>query len=488
MTGRLRALLLSFILLAFGAAGALIAMQDIPYRVDLESVREIWADLVRDADKVGLTLTRVPTAEEAVIGDRIAAGIPTVTGSPLEAYVNAVGSRVAAQARRRKIPFRFHIVSMPEINAFAIPGGHVYVTTGMLDAIQTEAELASVLAHEISHIDLRHCIEQFQYEIQLHKVVGDLAILFRLPYWLLEVSYSQERESEADRSGMLLMAEAGYSPLEALGIFARLREIRSSRPSPPRKPSEPVSEAVGAMTRLVRDYFKTHPDTPDRIVQFQELLEQNARSWSGRTFCVGRSNYVDRVTCADRPTPSEMISISPGSADTQVRLGGLAFKAGEEREAASLFAAALRLSPDLPDQLVERGRKDTSEGDSAAALANFDAALQLALFDAQRLSRIDAGPAADRRRERLRTAFVEDAGLARSLDRAPSANVPVDLMDYSRLNEADLCRLALNKDGTDWDATEFYEPARSEALSRGLLVRRCRGAIRLPPLPAARAE
>ncbi len=485
MTGRLRALLLSLILLAFGAAGAFVVLQDVPYRVDLESVREIWADLIRDADKAGLTLTRIPTAEEVEIGDKIAAGIPTVSGSPLEAYVNAVGSGLAAHARRRNIHYRFHIVNMGQINAFAVPGGHVYVTTGMLNALQTEGELASVLGHEIAHIDLRHCIERIQYDIQLRKVVGGFAVFFTLPYWLLEVSYSQQQESEADRSGMLLMAEGGYSPLEALGVFVRLHEILPPRRFSAQKPAEPVTEALGAMNRLVRDYFKTHPDWPDRLVQFQELLKQNAGSWSNRTFCIGRSNYADHVTCDASPRPAEMVSISPDSAGTQVRIAVLALGAGEQRDAAERFAAALRLSPDYSDDLIERGRKAAAEGSLMTALDDFESALQLALFDAQRLSIGDSGPQAEGRRARLRNAFVEYVELSRSLDRAPSVQVPQRLLDYEHFDEQGLCRLALNTNRDDWDLAGFGEPARSEARSRGLTVNRCRTALGLQRLPGA---
>jgi predicted Zn-dependent protease len=109
------------------------------------------------------------------------------------------------------LPYRFHYV--PEryfINAFAVPGGHVYVGEGLLALMDSEDELAAVIGHEIEHIDHYHCAERVQQQQALRKI--PLGELVALPVEIFEAGYSKDQELEADREGTRLSVQAGYSP------------------------------------------------------------------------------------------------------------------------------------------------------------------------------------------------------------------------------------------------------------------------------------
>ena len=275
MTHTTRIFVLSAIVLVNIVAGWLILTNESDYRVSFDSVVAIWADFMHDTDKIGLTVTTLSTAKEIEIGDEIMSYYPIEKGTKLAKYVEEVGQRLAKNARRKDIPFKFHVLDTSEVNAYAIPGGHVFITKPMLGQMKTEAELAFVLGHEISHIDLRHCIEKLQYEVRTRQIFGGLSVIVGLAHELVGAAYSKEQESEADRTGMLLMAEAGYSPVESIGMFVRLQtELGGSVPGT-EKAARPEDELIVALENLMSDYFRTHPLWTERVTELKILLGQN---------------------------------------------------------------------------------------------------------------------------------------------------------------------------------------------------------------------
>jgi len=180
----------------------------------------------------------------------------------LIAYVRSIGAKLATQAERRdEINFRFDVLDSDEINAFAIPGGGIFVTTEALRYMKNEAELASVLGHEIAHIDKKHSLDSLKQVMvaegllsgtfgkQDPELVKNIA---ELTLGLIIRGSGREQEKEADRVGADLSLAQNYDEQELLGFLETLKEVHGDVPS-------------GFIQFLL-----THPGTDDRL----RLLEQ----------------------------------------------------------------------------------------------------------------------------------------------------------------------------------------------------------------------
>lgn len=177
---------------------------------------------------------------------------PTLNG-----YVNDMGQRIVRNtpAPFNQLPWQFHVVQDPSINAFAIPGGHVYVHTGLIAAADNAAELAGVMAHEISHVVARHSTEQISRQYGLSVLAG--LALGQNPNQLAQIAaqlvaggalarFSREAEREADELGIRAMAAAGYNPIGMATMFEELLQNRKGSPG------------------RVEQFFSTHPLTEER--------------------------------------------------------------------------------------------------------------------------------------------------------------------------------------------------------------------------------
>lgn len=182
--------------------------------------------------------------------------LPIVHDAEAEAYVNLIGQRLAAQTYYRALPWRFHIVADPQFNAFNVPGGHIYIHTGLIKGADNVAELASVIAHELAHGVARHGTEnltkQYGFSIVAGLVLGNnpaiyQQLLAQIIGGGLFAKYSRDAEREADRLGLLAMYEAGYDPTGAVTMFQELMAARRSSPGG------------------VEKFFSSHPLTEERI-------------------------------------------------------------------------------------------------------------------------------------------------------------------------------------------------------------------------------
>src|SRR4029077_11517551 len=114
-------------------------------------------------------------------------------------YVMGVAQPLLPYLRRPGIRCEFHVIDSPLTNAFALPGGQIFVMRGLLEFVESEAELAAVLGHEMSHVDLRHCIEHYQYEAKLKKAgVPELGWIVETAHRLVMLGFSPQQELEAD--------------------------------------------------------------------------------------------------------------------------------------------------------------------------------------------------------------------------------------------------------------------------------------------------
>jgi len=280
-------------------------------RVSLASLVELWTDTLRDTDQIGMKMTRVSDAEEMKIGSDLARGVTDMGREDADAsrYVSAVGQPLLSHLRRRGVHYQFHVIDSPQINAFALPGGQIFVKTGLLDFVESEAELAAVLGHEMSHVDLRHCIERYQYETRLKKAgAPELAWLVEMAHRLATLGFSPQQELEADAQGERLNVESGYDPDAEPALFLRMKTklhepSRVQATTPAGEVREAAGEAIGA-------YFRTHPPSEERVARLNDMLARHRQELAGRPFYVGKENLRERVPKSSREYPGEFREIS----------------------------------------------------------------------------------------------------------------------------------------------------------------------------------
>jgi len=163
-------------------------------------------------------------------GAEIEQGAPIVTG-PVSDWVNRVGQRLV-KVTKPEFEYSFHVIDSPEINAFCLPGGHIFVYTGLRKVVKTDDELASVLAHEITHAEEHHYARQYAKSSKRGTILGIGSILLGLPgiaqqgLGLLDATlsakYSRGAESEADKEGAVRMKRAGFDPNAMVTVLTRL--------------------------------------------------------------------------------------------------------------------------------------------------------------------------------------------------------------------------------------------------------------------------
>lgn len=299
-----RRTLLVFTTLTAGATVASVGAKD--PNVSLGSLLDLWSDALRDTDQAGMKATRVSDSEEMAIGSQMAQALLSsqVKNAADAAYVTEVAQALLPGLRRKGIAYEFHVIESKTVNAFALPGGEIFVYTGMLDFLESEAELAAILGHEISHVDLRHCIEHYQYEAQLKKVgLADAGALIEFAHTLATLPFTHYQESEADAQGERLAIEARYDPDAASAVFLRMKKAFGE---PSRQPANtPAGELAQAAGKTLEDYFRSHPPSEDRAQALNKMVETNRSRFAGKQFYVGRKNLQDGTAMSKQSWPQE---------------------------------------------------------------------------------------------------------------------------------------------------------------------------------------
>ncbi len=186
----------------------------------------------------------------------------------LNAYVRMVGERLHRSTPLADRPFHFYVVDDPSVNAFAIPGGHIYVHSGLIAQADRANMLASVMAHEMSHVVARHVIKQAEQQQAIGAIGSillgqDPGVLQQLVAQILAggamARFSRADEKQADDMGLELMAAAGYDPRGMLDMFQKL-----------------VALDRGGSSTVAR-FFADHPGTQDRINDIEGRLNRMAK-------------------------------------------------------------------------------------------------------------------------------------------------------------------------------------------------------------------
>lgn len=233
-------------------------------------------------DMVGKTknLKTVDEAGEAELGQGVAANllgaVPLVNDQALQAYVNQLGWWLAQQTERRDLNWRFGVLDTDSVNAFAAPGGYVFITKGLLLNMRNEAELAGVLVHEISHVLQRHHLNAIQKNAKTG-LVADLASMavsnskygglgekaIGAGTELYARGLDKEDEFEADRMGVVIATRAGYDPY---GLPAVLQTL----------------DSMNAQDSSLALMFKTHPAPQKRLELLDGVMSGKMEKYEGQ--------------------------------------------------------------------------------------------------------------------------------------------------------------------------------------------------------------
>jgi len=212
--------------------------------------------------------------QELQLGQQAAAQIekqlPLLEGSdPLTKYVDRVGQRVAHVSDRPELFYRFHIVDNDSINAFALPGGYIYIHRGLLTHLNSEAELAAVLGHEVGHVTARHAVKQYT-KAQSYNIGMTIASIFlpmpagtdqltNLLATAVIAGYGREAELQADELSLKYIGRAGYDVHATIRILETLERLDAISKKEKQEAGEKIPEYHGA--------FASHPETKKRIIE-----------------------------------------------------------------------------------------------------------------------------------------------------------------------------------------------------------------------------
>ncbi|HEV8365204.1 MAG TPA: M48 family metallopeptidase [Gemmatimonadaceae bacterium] len=207
----------------------------------------------------------VSTQQEVQLGTQYAqqinAQLPIMRDANVNSYINSLGNSLARVADNRNLSWRFYVVDSREVNAFAVPGGFVYINRGLIERARTMNQLAGAMAHEIAHVTQRHSVEQMAQAqradagLTLACILtsvcqsGAASAAIQVGGSALFAKFSRDDESEADRYGVQYLVAAGIDPRGMVDMFQTLLNERRSRPT-----------AVDA-------WFRTHPLEENRIAE-----------------------------------------------------------------------------------------------------------------------------------------------------------------------------------------------------------------------------
>jgi len=217
-------------------------------------------------------------SEEIAIGRQIAGNLlgasPLVKDAKLQKYVNRVGAWVASQSERPDLPWHFGVIQSDDVNAFAAPGGYIFVTRGLYRLLQNEADLAGVLGHEIGHVIRQHHLKILQQSKlvdlggkALSKEVGGsdkVQHLIGSGAEIVSRSLDKNAEFEADRIGVVLATRAGYDSFGLPGVLQQIGHFAKDE---------------GSVALL----FKTHPHPDDRLAQLDVAMADRFDRIKGAT-------------------------------------------------------------------------------------------------------------------------------------------------------------------------------------------------------------
>ena len=223
-----------------------------------------------------------PEEQDIAIGRKYAPEVEKQMGGriadeSLQNYIDSVGQRIARVSHRPDLEYHFTALKDESINALALPGGYIFITKGMLEKLKTEAQLAGILAHEVTHVIARDSSVAMSREIGL-SILLTAATTQDVPQGVLTAAdvtrkilglhYSREDEQDADLTGLDYMVKAGYDPGDMIETMKMLQDQQSVRPI---------------------EFFSTHPNPENRMAYLTRRIQAKYSDRAGLT--IGAENY-----------------------------------------------------------------------------------------------------------------------------------------------------------------------------------------------------
>ncbi len=227
-----------------------------------------------------------PQQHDIVIGRKYAPEVEKQMGGRiasegLQDYVDSVGQRIAAVSHRPDLEYHFVAVRHKSVNAIALPGGYIFITRGMLEKLETEAQLAAILAHEMAHVVARDTSNVMSNEIGINLLLSALVsektpkgvvTAADLAHQILSLNYSREDEQVADLAGLDYMVRTGYNPhgmVETMQMLQKQQEVM------------PI------------EFLSTHPSPKNRIAYLTQKIQTNYYNLAGLK--IGKEDYRNTV-------------------------------------------------------------------------------------------------------------------------------------------------------------------------------------------------
>ena len=276
-------------------------------RVVSKSVTKFVGSLVVSGSVVACT---IGDEQEKAIGldaaTQIERELPMVTDPQIAGYLTTLGTELASKSDERNREWRFRVVDAEDVNAFALPGGFVYVNRGLIERASSASELAGVLGHEVAHVLLRHSAERLEKSQKTNVAVSvvcsltslcssDAArIAINVGGAALFAKFSREDEYQADSAAVGIVTRAGYDPKGIATMFASLLEARAQRPD------------------IVAGWFRSHPLEENRISSVEAVIASGgAAPTQLRADDAAFREFQDRVRALPPSPPARALPSGP---------------------------------------------------------------------------------------------------------------------------------------------------------------------------------
>ncbi|MDD5232561.1 MAG: M48 family metalloprotease [Syntrophales bacterium] len=311
-----------------------------------------------------------------------------------EDYINRLGRKILAQSGTPSFDFRFFILNSSAINAFATPGGYVYINRGLIGLVDNESELAGVIAHEIAHVNCRHIARNIEKSqkigmASLAAIVAGILLgggtgteavlgLSMATASHMQLAYSRENEEEADRLGISYLAAAGYSGRGMLTFMKTMKNYEFYSSSIP-------------------SYFLSHPGTDERIRYLDALIESRYKS-GGKLNILGGLPRVKSILVLEEKDPSVAeryfagrLKRNPKDLEGLFGISVVRSRKGQTEEALAGFRKALAVAPSDVDVIRQLGLAYLKAGRTVDAVNTLRQAYMLQENDYETLLQLARG-------------------------------------------------------------------------------------------------